>query len=91
MTNILRHAQATEVAITIKQESGQFFLTIKDNGKGITESEKGDAGSLGLLGMRERAYLIGAQIDITGMEGKGTLVTLRVPLFESQASHGSVE
>jgi len=53
---------------------------VKDNGKGITESEALGAHSLGLLGMRERAHLIGAKIDITAMEGKGTLVSVRVPM-----------
>ena len=83
LTNVLRHAQATEVAITVKQESGEFWLTIKDNGRGITESEKSGVHSLGLLGMRERAHLIGAQIDITGIEGKGTLVAVRIPISKS--------
>jgi PAS domain S-box-containing protein len=82
MTNVLRHAQATKVTITVKEEGGEFSLAIKDNGKGITESEKSDAHSLGLLGMRERAHLIGATIDVTGMPGKGTLVALRVPIGE---------
>jgi PAS domain S-box-containing protein len=83
LTNVLRHAQATKVTITVKQESGEFFLAIRDNGKGITESEKSGLHSLGLLGMRERAHLIGAQIDIAGIEGKGTLVTMRIPINES--------
>jgi len=83
LTNILRHAQATKVTVTVKQEAGDFSLMVKDNGKGITESEALGAYSLGLLGMRERAHLIGAQIDVTGMNGKGTLVTVRVPLTES--------
>jgi PAS domain S-box-containing protein len=80
LTNILRHAQATKVAIMVKQDDGEFFLTVEDNGKGITEKEQSDAHSLGLLGMRERAHLIGAKIDITGMEGKGTLVSVRIPM-----------
>jgi PAS domain S-box-containing protein len=83
LTNVLRHAQATKVTITVKQESGEFFLAIKDNGRGIKESEKSGAHSLGLLGMRERAHLIGAQIDIIGREGKGTLVAMRIPISES--------
>jgi len=83
LTNILRHAQATKVAITVKQDDGEFFLTVEDNGEGITEKEESDAHSLGLLGMRERAHLIGAKIDITGMEGKGTLVVLRVPILRA--------
>jgi PAS domain S-box-containing protein len=86
LTNVLRHAQATEVTITMKQESGEFFLAIKDNGRGIPESEKSGAHSLGLLGMRERAHLIGATIDIAGAEGKGTLVAVRIPISESSDS-----
>lgn len=80
LTNVLRHAQATRVDITAKKEAGEFVLTISDNGRGITEDELSGAPSLGLLGMRERANLIGGKIQIRGAEGKGTVVTLRVPL-----------
>jgi PAS domain S-box-containing protein len=79
LTNILRHAQATRVDIAIKEEAGEFVLTISDNGRGITEDDKSRLQSLGLLGMRERAHLIGGEIDITGIEGQGTVVTVRVP------------
>jgi signal transduction histidine kinase len=80
LTNILRHAQATSVNITMKAEAGEFVLTIIDNGRGITEDEKSGPQSLGLLGMQERAHLIGGKINITGIEGKGTVITVRVPL-----------
>ncbi|HXM36681.1 MAG TPA: ATP-binding protein, partial [Pyrinomonadaceae bacterium] len=79
-TNILRHAQATAVNIQMKKEDGEFILTISDNGRGITDEEKSGQRTLGLLGMRERAHLIGGKIDITGSEGKGTVVTLRIPI-----------
>jgi PAS domain S-box-containing protein len=78
LTNILRHAQATRVDITVEEKDGEFVLTINDNGRGITEDQKSGQHSLGLLGMRERAHLIGGKIDITGDEGKGTVVTLRI-------------
>jgi PAS domain S-box-containing protein len=84
LTNVLRHAQATKVTITVKQESGEFFLAIRDNGRGITESEKSGAHSLGLLGMRERAHLIGGRIKITASGGKGTVVTVRIPYSPEQ-------
>lgn len=80
LTNILRHAQATMVDITTKAQGGEFVLTIIDNRRGITENEKSGPQSLGLLGMRERAHLIGGKIDIKGVEGKGTVVIIRVPL-----------
>jgi PAS domain S-box-containing protein len=80
LTNVLRHAQATRVDITARKEAGEFVLTINDNGRGITEDEQSGSLSLGLLGMRERANLIGATIQITGVDGKGTVVTIRVPI-----------
>ena len=80
LTNILRHAQATRVNIQIKEDDGEFILTIRDNGRGITDDEKSGQSTLGLLGMRERAHLIGGKIDITGIDGKGTVVTVRIPI-----------
>src|SRR5205085_5566692 len=86
LTNILRHAQATRVEITMKIESGELVITISDNGQGITETEKSSQRSLGLLGMHERAHLIGGQIDIAGIAGQGTVLTIRVPI-SNQTEH----
>ena len=83
LTNVFRHAQASRVDITLKEKAGKFVLTISDNGSGITEDEKSDQLSLGLLGMRERAHLVGAQLDITGIKGRGTMVTVQVPVSSS--------
>jgi signal transduction histidine kinase len=80
LTNILRHANATRVDISADEQPGEFVLTIRDNGKGITDEAKSRPLSLGLLGMQERAHFIGGTIDITGVEGRGTTVTLRVPV-----------
>jgi len=79
LTNVLRHAQATRIDVTIEEEAGDLLLTIRDNGRGIQHSEKTSTSALGLLGMRERANLIGGRIEIVGVDGKGTTVTLRVP------------
>ena len=83
LTNSLRHAQATRVDTALKEEAGEVVLTITDNGRGITADEKEGPRSLGLLGMRERAHLIGGRVDITGVEGKGTTVAIRIPLCGS--------
>jgi PAS domain S-box-containing protein len=80
LTNVLRHARATTVEVVMREEEGNFILTITDNGRGITENEKSGTLSLGILGMRERAHLIGAVFEISGVEGKGTSITLRVPV-----------
>ena len=86
LTNILRHARATRVEVAAREQDGEFILTLSDNGRGITEDEKADRLSLGILGMRERAHLIGGEFEITGLETKGTLVTVRVPLSAKQTA-----
>lgn len=80
MTNILRHAEATSVEIQLKEESSDVILTIKDNGRGITEEEKSNRRTLGLLGMRERAHLLGGGVAITGSKEEGTQIVVRIPL-----------
>ena len=80
LTNILRHAQATRVNVILEEEEGEFVLEVNDNGRGITEAETTAPGSLGLIGMRERAHLVGGRIEISGVAGRGTVLTLRVPI-----------
>ena len=80
LTNILRHAKATRVDIAIKAEESEFVLDIRDNGRGITDSERTGSRSLGLMGMRERTHLIGGEFRITGTDGKGTGITIRIPV-----------
>ena len=83
LTNIMRHAQATKVIIQMKADDGEFILTIRDNGRGITNDEKWGQRTLGLLGMRERAHLAGGQIDIAGCVGNGSVVTVRFPIVRA--------
>jgi two-component system, NarL family, sensor histidine kinase UhpB len=84
LTNVLRHAQATQVDVAMAAEASEFVLTICDNGRGITAEQQSGMHSLGLLGMRERAHLVGGEIKIMGNEGGGTLVTVRVPTLEAE-------
>jgi signal transduction histidine kinase len=86
LTNILRHAQATGVNVAIGEEDGDLVLTVADNGRGITEEERLGRNSLGLLGMQERAHLIGGRVDIAGLAGTGTTLHVRVPLAATQAA-----
>jgi PAS domain S-box-containing protein len=78
LTNVHRHSQATMVNITLEKDEEELVLTIQDNGRGITTNEKSDPLSLGLLRMRERVNLIGGTIHFTGVEGRGTEITVRV-------------
>jgi signal transduction histidine kinase len=69
-------------------EAGAFGLTIRDNGRGITEDEESGQFALGLLGMRERALLVGGEIEINGIPGKGTTVTVRLPIVRAGRTIG---
>jgi signal transduction histidine kinase len=68
------------VDVIMTEDAGVFALTIKDDGRGITEEKKSGQHAIGILGMRERAHLVGGELDITGEEGAGTTVSVRIPL-----------
>ena len=87
LTNILRHAQATRVEVVMEYTAGEFVLTIRDNGRGITEEEKTTHLSLGILGMQERAHLVGGRVDVVGAPGHGTLVAVRIHLSGAPVDH----
>jgi signal transduction histidine kinase len=80
LTNIIRHANATLVEVRLAEENGALVLIVRDNGRGISEEEIANTRSIGLIGMRERAMLIRGEVTLTGEPGKGTTMTLRVPL-----------
>jgi signal transduction histidine kinase len=80
LTNIIRHANATRVEVRLAQDEHELILTVRDNGRGITEKEIAHAKSIGLIGMKERAAQVQGKIFFTGVPGEGTTVTLRVPL-----------
>ncbi len=90
LTNVLRHANASSVQVTIKEDEHGVDLRIKDNGRGIPAERAADPGAIGLLGMRERAALIGGSFRIAGQRGKGTVVSVHVPLASADTSHHSL-
>lgn len=80
LTNIARHAEATEVNVSVNVRNGELLLEIRDNGRGIAAPQTSDAGSLGILGMTERAYLLDASLSVTGENDGGTTVRVVMPL-----------
>jgi signal transduction histidine kinase len=80
LTNIIRHAEATLVEVRLVEEDGRLVLTVADNGRGITEEEISNTRSIGLVGMRERAALLGGEVTFRGRPGEGTTVTVRIPM-----------
>jgi two-component system sensor histidine kinase UhpB len=81
MTNVIRHAQAKSVRVALVQEEENILLVVEDDGIGFSESGLSNTlGSLGLLGMKERAQFCGGDVQISSSPGKGTTVTVRVPV-----------
>ena len=80
LTNVARHSAATRVDVTLEHASRILYLDVTDNGRGLSEAAQANPDSLGILGMRERALLLGGFIDLMGETGKGTKLTAWVPL-----------
>ena len=81
LTNVIRHAQANTVRVDLSQEDENILLVVEDDGIGFRESGASNAfGSLGLLGMKERAQFCGGDVHISSSLGNGTKVTVRVPV-----------
>jgi signal transduction histidine kinase len=78
LTNVARHARATRVTVRLAQEDGNLSLEVRDNGGGIRE-EQLDGRSLGILGMQERAILLGGEFSIESSPENGTTVAVRIP------------
>lgn len=83
LTNVARHARATEVVATAQQDGDYFVLRVQDNGQGINPDSLRNGKSFGLLGMRERMREVSGDFEITGAAGQGTTVTIRVPLAQA--------
>jgi len=80
LTNVMRHANATKVETFFGQTEGYLVLTVKDNGNGFDINEIHHKRTLGLLGMKERAMMVNCELFIESEKGKGSTVTLKLPL-----------
>jgi len=89
VTNVARHAKATSVVVSLRKEGTCLVLEIKDDGVGISADVEQRARSFGLIGMRERAILLGGTVEISGVEGKGTTVLVRIPYEQTNADGGA--
>jgi signal transduction histidine kinase len=76
LTNVVRHASASAITISINGTAGSTSVKIRDNGRGMNADQMADPTAIGLLGMRERAELSGATLSITSHPGKGTIVSV---------------
>lgn len=79
LTNVARHAEATLVTLTVRVEGGVCVLQIADNGLGANHSPTSTEKSFGLLGIRERAYMLGGAVDIQTSNDRGFALTVTFP------------
>ena len=83
LTNIARHANAKHVEIRLSLSEGYWLLSIKDDGAGFVEST-GKPTGIGLIGMKERAQILGGAFHLTSASGEGTLIEVRIPEAQPQ-------
>lgn len=80
LTNVQRHAKATKVTVSLTATADRLEFVVKDNGKGIDDDQLRKPDSFGLLGIQERVYHWGGREAIVGKIGKGTTITISIPL-----------
>jgi signal transduction histidine kinase len=88
LTNIIRHAKADHVEVRLAQVGNELIMTVRDNGRGISEKEVVHARSIGLIGMRERVAQVGGEVFFFGLPGRGTTVTMRAPIPQKAQLQG---
>ncbi|MCB0050769.1 MAG: sensor histidine kinase, partial [Caldilinea sp.] len=79
LANVARHAAASQVTVRLAREEGDVVLAVCDDGRGFDPAQAAPAGHYGLLGMHERARLLGGSLTVTSAAGEGTCVRLAAP------------
>ena len=80
LTNVARHSRATCIDVRLERSNGDVILEVRDNGRGLTpQLPPGRGGSLGILGMRERALALGGEVTVESPASGGTVVRARIP------------
>jgi two-component system sensor kinase len=85
LTKVGQHAEATEISVLLVSTRTEIRAVVDDNVRGFAPAETSRCPSLGIVGMRERARLVGGTVEIESATGRGTTVVLQVPL-EHRAS-----
>jgi PAS domain S-box-containing protein len=88
-TNSTRHADAKNVIILLRNTGDKLTMEVSDDGRGITKKEILDHKSIGLMGMRERVYALEGTLEINGVKGKGTTITVSIPLHEDKKKNNT--
>jgi signal transduction histidine kinase len=87
LTNVTRHARASQVKVRLEKRGDSLLLEVRDNGIGVMKERLYDSNSLGLIGIRERVLLLGGEAVISGKPGQGTRVRVTLPMRKGADSH----
>ena len=87
LTNVVKHASARRVSITLVRKEGFAVVVVEDDGQGF-EREETRAGSLGFVGMRERVELVGGRLTVESARDAGTTIVAEVPVTRTPPEHG---
>jgi len=79
LTNVLRHAGANKVEITLSQVADGLTVTVQDDGRGFDPDTPSRKKSFGLLGMKERALAINGSVHVASSPSQGTMITASIP------------
>jgi signal transduction histidine kinase len=83
LTNVMKHAGASRVEVVLRRETDRIVVSVTDDGRGFDyedgNSSQGRSGGIGLAGMQERFDLLGGQLEINSVPGKGTTVIAYAP------------
>jgi signal transduction histidine kinase len=80
ITNVVRHAKASKVSVSMSHQNNQLVMKVRDNGKGIQKDQIEGSNSLGLIGIRERVRYWNGEVLFHGTPEKGTTVEIRIPV-----------
>jgi signal transduction histidine kinase len=77
LTNIMKHAQASQVKVSLQYKKGHIHLSVEDNGRGMDETVRTEG--QGLLGIKERLKILGGDLEVHSRKGRGVKLVGRVP------------
>ncbi len=84
LTNVARHAKATLVRVSLRMDGNIFVMDVSDNGLGVEKEKITNISSFGFTGMRARAMDAGGKVTVLGRKGRGTTVTVQIPLEQDK-------
>jgi PAS domain S-box-containing protein len=90
LTNVAKHARATEARVRVERLGGEMVLSVQDNGVGFRLDGPRKPQSLGLVGLRERALLLKGRVQVASEPGRGTRVEARIPVLDGGEGGGEV-